>query len=221
MHRAQLSIVAQKIYSHKKFATSSLNLKFQQFVIKKKYGQPMQQPLAAVKPSRKKKHFNRSLRQSLQDHQSSEGSQSEEIVRLTDTSEVKPRSKRQRSQEVSGMCDLEFTKPGRSSSFIKQSKPDVENLIRVVPDTPVRLNLFADLDKMKLQSSILEQPEEKAMTPQRMFSRDFGSLSYQMITPGIIDEDDEPINSEASSSKSNQKTPSTPEESKVSGRRSF
>lgn len=148
---------------------------------------------------------------------SSEGSEQSEIVRLTDTSEIK-KDKRQRSQETRVSSVLEFSKPARSSSFIKQTKPDVENLIREVAEVPVRLNLFGDFETMKLQGSIVETSEEKVVTPARItFNKDLG-LSYQMFTPGIIDEDEEPINSDASSSKSNMKSPSTPEESKVSSK---
>ena len=90
------------------------------------------QAAATVNPQRKKmKHFNRSLRQSLID-ESSEGSGQSEIVKLTDTSEVKVKNKRLLSQENRTNSELEYAKPGRSSSFIKTNKPDVDNLIREV-----------------------------------------------------------------------------------------
>ena len=71
----------------------------------------------------------------------------------------------------------------------------MDNLMKEEAKQPARLNFFTQFDqndtKFFTQSSVvLPEPHLPKAPPKILFSKDFG-LSFQMLTPGIIDDDEE------------------------------
>lgn len=102
-----------------------------------------------MKKKKTKKHFNRSLRQSLNEwygSKMSDSSEESQVDKLSDAFSHQAKPLRANSMIVRSER-LEFTLKVRSGSFIKPSEANMDNLIKEENKAPVRLNLFTSFDQ--------------------------------------------------------------------------